>query len=112
MRAGMTKGTWTLGLPSASITWPKGLPSSMTKLAVSRILISFVAAISRRPMESRWPQRLMEATASSAVTAVPSWNSSPGRSLKVQLMRSGLAAQDSSICGRYSPLLSIETSVS
>jgi hypothetical protein len=74
--------------------------------------MSFVAAIRRRPMESRWPQRRMEATASSAVTAVPSWNSSPGRSLKIQLIRSGLDCQDSSICGRYSPLLSIATSVS
>jgi hypothetical protein len=46
----------------------------MTKVLASRMRISFVAASSRRPMESRWPQRLIEATASSAVTGVPSWN--------------------------------------
>ena len=107
----MTKGTCTLGLPSASITPPKGFSSRSTNGWGFRRGISFVAASRRRPMLSRAPQR-SEAITSSEVTGLPSENSRPGRRVKVQVSLSSLTCQPSSICGLYSPLLSIATSVS
>ena len=111
-RAGIMNGTCAAGLPIASMTKPKGRDSSSTKVRWSTTRSARVAAISRRPIPSRRPQRFSEATQSSAVTGVPSCHSSPGRSVKVQVRRSSLACQDSSICGRYSPASSIAISVS
>ena len=106
------KGMMAPGLPIASITWLKGSRSSSTKLRASTTRKPLAMAIMRLPSPSRLPQRFSEATQSSAVTGWPSCHSSPGRRVKVQVSRSSLTCQPSSICGRYSPALSIAISVS
>src|SRR5436190_722825 len=99
-------------LARASRTRPKGLPSSSAKLFLSVACNRSVAAIKNWPSGSRWLQRRRETTQSSAVTAWPSWNLSPSRSVKLHLRRSGLTVHVSTICGRIWPFSSCEKSVS
>ncbi|CKS91924.1 Uncharacterised protein [Mycobacterium tuberculosis] len=61
---------------------------------------------------SRLAQRLMEATTSSLVTGLPSWNSRPSRSVKVQVLLSGDTFHLSTICGLMWPSRSVAKSVS
>ena len=63
-------------------------------------------------MASRLAQRLSEATTSSLVTGLPSWNSRPLRSLKVQVLRSVELVYVSTIWGLMLPCASSENSVS
>ena len=83
MRLGMMKGTGEPGLPRVSSTSPNGCLSTMRKRSADGLSIVWVAAASRLPMGSRCSQRASEATTSSPVTGVPSWNFRPGRSVKV-----------------------------
>ena len=64
------------------------------------------------PIESRLPQRASEATTSSLVTGLPSWNSRPLRSLNVQSRLSGLTLHSSTICGWIFAFSSVPNSVS
>ena len=111
-RAGMMNDGLADGLPSASSTRPKGLSSSMTKVFLSTGAILAVAAIRRRPTASLAPQRLSDATQSSAVTGWPSWNLSPSRSVNEYFMWSLLSLYLSTICGWSLRLPSSAKSVS
>ena len=64
------------------------------------------------PIESLAPQRLIEATQSSAVTGLPSCHSRPSRSVKVQVSLSGETSHLSTICGLTSSFSSRANSVS
>ncbi len=68
--------------------------------------------ISFCPIASRLPQRAIEATTSSPVTGLPSWNSSPSRSVKVHSRLSGLTVHLSTICGWMRLFSSVPKSVS
>ena len=83
MRAGMMKGTFELGLPSASSTRPQGSFSVRRTVFGSTATSSAVRAASCWPRPSRSPQRFSDATTSAEVTAAPSWNFRPSRSVKV-----------------------------
>ena len=61
---------------------------------------------------SRLPQRLSEATQSSAVTGLPSCHSSPSRRVKVHSVLSGETSYLSTICGLNALFSSIANSVS
>ena len=71
----------------------------MTNVFLSTGAIFESAGIIRRPSASLAPQRLSEATQSSAVTGAPSWNLSPSRSVKEYFMASLLTVCLSTICG-------------
>ena len=71
-RLGMMKGTLDEGLPSASVTRPKGSLSWMTKVFASGVSYLSTALASWPPKVSRLAQRLSEATTSSLVTGLPS----------------------------------------
>ncbi|MNN32616.1 hypothetical protein D3C81_1463390 [compost metagenome] len=71
-----------------------------------------MASNMRWPSTSRLPQRVSDAITSCAVTGVPSWNFSPGRSVKVQALLSALALYLSTICGRMMPFSSMPNRVS
>ena len=73
---------------------------------------SVTTPISFWPIESLAPQRLIEATQSSAVTGLPSCHSSPSRKVKVQVSLSGETSHLSTICGLTSNLSSRANSVS
>ena len=73
---------------------------------------SVTTPISFWPIESLAPQRLIEATQSSAVTGLPSCHSSPSRKVKVQVSLSGETSHLSTICGLTSSLSSRANSVS
>ena len=99
-RAGMMNDGLAEGLPSASSTRPNGVSRSMVNVFASTGAILLTAAIISRPSaESRAPQRLSEATQSSAVTGVPSWNLSPSRRVNEYFMASLLTVYLSTICG-------------
>ena len=68
--------------------------------------------ISFWPIESLAPQRLIEATQSSAVTGLPSCHSRPSRSVKVQVSLSGETSHLSTICGLICCCASSANSVS
>ena len=65
-----------------------------------------------RPIESRAPQRCSEATQSAAVTALPSWNLRPGRSVNDHCLPSFEVVYLSTICGFGVPFASCANSVS
>ena len=98
-RAGMMNAGLADGLPMASSTRPNGVSSSMTKVLRSTGAIFDSEAISSRPSASLAPQRLSEATQSSAVTGAPSWNLSPSRSVNEYFIESLLTVCLSTICG-------------
>jgi hypothetical protein len=112
MRAGMMNDGLADGLPRASSTRPNGCSSSMTNVFASTGAILPMAAIMSRPTASLAPQRRSEATQSSAVTAVPSWNFRPSRSVKEYFMESRLTVHLSTICGLSWRLPSKANSVS
>ena len=71
-----------------------------------------VSASNILPSASRAPQRLSEATQSSAVTGVPSCHLRPSRRTNVHVSLSALLCQVSTICGLISPALFIANKVS
>ena len=87
-RAGIITGMVWPDLPSASMTKAKGRFSTSSKRFGSSTCNSWVAAINWAPSASFCAQRRIEATQSSAVTAVPSLHSSPSRRVKLQVSRS------------------------
>ena len=87
------------GLPSASSTRPKGVSRSIVNVFLSTGTILFSDAVISRPTWSRPPQRLIDATQSSAVTGVPSWNFSPSRSVNEYFIASFDTVYLSTICG-------------
>jgi hypothetical protein len=111
-RLGMMNGTFTLGLPNACSIIPNGSRSRMRKVRASTASIASLAAISFCPRASRLPQRASEAITSSLVTGLPSWNSSPSRSVKVQTLRSLPTSQRCTICGCTVPCASVPNRVS
>ena len=112
-RAGMMKDGLAEGLPSASSTRPNGVSRSMVNVFASTGAILLTAAIISRPSaESRAPQRLSEATQSSAVTAAPSWNFSPSRKVKEYFIASFETVYLSTICGLILKFASRPKSVS
>ncbi len=108
----MMNGTLLDGLASASSTMPNGDLSSSTNVFLSLAASLAVAAISMRPSASRLPQRIREATQSSAVTGWPSWKRRPSRSVNVHFILSRLAVYLSTICGFGCRLASLAKSVS
>ena len=74
--------------------------------------ISPTDAMSCWPSASRTPQRLSEATQSSAVTGWPSCHSRPSRRVKVQVSLSAEVSYLSTICGRMFSCSSLANSVS
>jgi hypothetical protein len=112
MRLGMMNGTFDDGLPRASNIKPVGEFSVAVKVLASTAFHSLTKLFSFCPIESRAAQRLIDATTSSAVTGLSSWNSKPSRSVKLQTRLSGLTLYLSTICGLISPLASIANSVS
>ena len=100
------------GLPRASRTSPNGVSSSITNVFLSTGAIFEREAIMSRPTASLAPQRLIEATQSSAVTAAPSWNLSPSRRVNEYFMASLLTVCLSTICGWSLRLPSSANSVS
>ena len=83
MRSGMMKGTFEEGLASASSVSGNGAFSLRRKVLSSTALHDSVASASFWPSASRLAQRSMDAMQSAERTAAPSWNLSPGRSVKV-----------------------------
>ena len=71
----------------------------MVNVFLSTGVILLSAAIINRPTASLAPQRLIEATQSSAVTGWPSWNFSPSRSVKDHFIESFDTVYLSTICG-------------
>ena len=109
---GIMKGTFELGLPSESSTRPYGSLSSMVKVLASTALKSLTKSMSFWAMVSRLPQRLSEATQSSAVTGLPSCHASPSRRVKVHSILSAETVYLSTICGLTALFSSIANSVS
>ena len=106
------KGTFELGLPSVSSTRPYGSLSFMVKVLASTALNSLTKSMSFWAIVSRLPQRLSEATQSSAVTGLPSCHSSPSRRVKVHSVLSGETSYLPTICGLKALFSSIANSVS
>jgi hypothetical protein len=84
----------------------------MTKVFASGASQDAVLCASTPPKVSRLAQRFSEATTSALVTGLPSWNSRPSRSLKVQVSESFETPQVSTICGLILPSASVPNSVS
>ena len=99
MRLGIMKGTTTEGLPSDSMTAPNFSFSTIWKVLASTAFSSATFAHRMVPRLSRDAPRCSEAITSSVVTGWPSWNSSPSRSVKVQVSLSSLIFHVSTICG-------------
>ena len=98
-RLGMMNGTLEEGLPSASSMMPQASRRKMRKVSGAGESMRSTKVISFWPIASRLPQRSIEAITSSPVTGLPSWNSRPGRSVKVHRRLSGLTVHVSTICG-------------
>ena len=111
-RSGITTSGKLAGLARPSSTAPSGSFSVSVKLAGPVAFQSAPALARMRPMLSRPIQRCTEATASAAVTGLPSLNFRPGRSVKVQLLPSLLVVYLSTICGRGVPAASCANRVS
>ena len=106
------KGTFDDGLPSARVTRPVGSFSVITM-----VLASFASSLSTKlmsfwPMASLAPQRLIEATQSSAVTGAPLCQVRPSRSTIVCVFWSDDTSYLPTICGWTLPFASIANSVS
>ena len=82
-RLGIMKGTFELGLPRAGSTRPVCSFSTMRKVLPSTTTKSFTKDTIFCPIVSFCPQRLIDATQSSAVTGLPSCQTSPSRSVMV-----------------------------
>jgi hypothetical protein len=78
---------------------PQGSFRKMRKLFGSGESMRSTKVMSFWPMASRLPQRASEATTSSPVTGLPSWNSRPSRSVKLHCFLSALTDHLSTICG-------------
>ena len=111
-RRGMMNGTLDDGLPRASSTKPQGSRSRMRNSFAEVASMRSTKFISAIPIGSRFPQRASEAATSSPVTALPSWNSRPDRSLNIHSRLSGLTVQVSTICGLIWFFSSVPNSVS
>ena len=111
-RLGMMNSTLEDGLPSASRRNPQGSRRKMRKVSAAGASMRSTKVISAVPIASRFPQREIEATTSSPVTGLPSWNSSPFLSLKVHRRLSALAVQSSTICGLTCAFSSVPKRVS
>ncbi len=109
MRSGMTK---TLRAASANSICLNGCLSTIWKRLSSSAFMATVMPAMVWPNGSFCDQRLSEATASAARTGVPSWNSSPSRSVIVQVRSSAETSARSAICGCGTRLLSMANSVS
>src|SRR6267143_5602857 len=84
-RAGIMKGTLDEGLPSDCRTRPYGSFIFILKVLASMTSKSVTEPIIFWPIESRAAQRLIEAMQSSEVTGLPSDQTRPSRSVKVQV---------------------------
>ena len=111
-RLGIMNGTFDDGLPSAVSTRPVGAFSTILNVFASTTGMSLTNDIIFCPVASLAPQRLIDATQSSAVTGVPSCHSSPSRSVIVQVSLSADSSYLSIICGLIWPLASVANSVS
>ncbi len=111
-RSGRITGGKPEGLASASSTMPKGSLSVSVKLRASVAFHSAPLATIARPRLSRAAQRCSEAMASAEVTALPSENLRPGRSVKLHCLPSFEVVYLSTICGWGLPLESCANSVS
>ncbi len=98
-RLGIMKATLPPVLPSDSITRPNGSRSTILMVLSSGAVSSATKDNSVWPVESRAPQRRIEATQSAPVTGVPSCHSSPSRRVKVYVSLSGETSHLSTICG-------------
>jgi hypothetical protein len=112
MRSGRITGGKPEGLASASSTMPKGSLSVSVKLRASVAFHSAPTAVMARPRLSRAAQRCSEATASAEVTAAPSENFRPGRSVKLHCLPSFEVVYFSTICGCGLPVASCANRVS
>ena len=112
IRLGIMNGTFDDGLPSVSSTRPYGSLSVRVNVLSSVALSSATKSISFWPIGSRAPQRLSEATQSSAVTGLPSCHSRPSRKVKVQVSLSADTSCLSTICGWTALFSSVANSVS
>ena len=107
----MTNGANT-GVPSTSMTGPKGLDNRSRKVRASTASIPATRGIIACPVVTRFAQRWIDATTSCARTGEPSWNIRPGRSVKVQVRPSGEVTTLSAICNCGFSSASIVTSTS
>ncbi|MNS74116.1 hypothetical protein D3C72_1075820 [compost metagenome] len=111
-RSGRITGGKPEGLASASSTMPKGSLSVSVNVRASTAFHSAPASPMARPRLSRAPQRCSEAIASAEVTALPSENFRPGRSVKLHCRPSFELLYFSTICGCGLPVASCANSVS
>src|SRR5437763_8765678 len=109
---GMMKSTFDDGLPSDSSTRPYGSFIFILKVLASTASKPATEASIFWPIESRAPQRLIEAMQSSEVTGLPSDHTRPSRKVKVQVSLSADTSYLSTICGFTANLSSTENSVS
>src|SRR5262245_31661458 len=109
---GMMNSTFDDGLPSDSSTRPYGSFIFILKVLASAASKPATEAIIFWPIESRAPQRLIEAMQSSAVTGLPSDQTNPSRRVKVQVSLSSDTLHLSTICGLTSNLSSTANSTS
>ena len=112
MRSGMIAGMNSGVLASADGSSGNGFLRRNTSVRSSLATSSSVAAISAPPNASRLPQRSRLATQSRARTGSLSWNSRPGRRVRVQVLPSSPVVKPSSICGDGRYRLSCPNSVS
>jgi len=112
IRLGIMNGTFDDGLPSDSSTRPYGSFSFMVNVLSFCAFSSTTKSISFWPIGSRAPQRLKEATQSSAVTGLPSCHSSPSRKVKVHSVLSADTSCLSTICGLTALFSSVANNVS
>ena len=105
-------GTLDDGLPSAVSTRPVGALSTIRNVFASTTGMSFTNDIIFCPIASLAPQRLIDATQSSAVTGAPSCQSKPSRNVIVHVSLSADRSYLSIICGLIWPLASVANSVS
>ena len=112
IRFGIMNGTFDDGLPSVSSTRPYGSFSFSVKVLSLTGFSSTTKSISFWPIGSRAPQRLSEATQSSAVTGLPSCHSRPSRRVKVHSILSDDTSYLSTICGWTALFASVANSVS
>lgn len=112
MRAGRMNGTGAFGFPSTCSISGNGRSRPMVNARALFAVKRAPADSSMRPSPSFGAQRCRDATQSAAVTAAPSWNSSPSRNVNRHVNPSGDASCASTIWGRIAPDPSIANSVS
>src|SRR5713101_5104412 len=105
-------GTLDDGLPSDCSTRPYGSFNFILKVLASTASKPETEPIIFWPIESRAPQRLIEAMQSSAVTGLSSDHVRPSRRVKVQVSLSGDTSHLSTIWGFTSNFSSMANSVS